>query len=354
MKKRNQIAGSLAKENNQELEPIEFAQESEAAEAKEVTNTEKYDKRQIQDEHLRYLNETERLDKIKERNATVPRSTDSIHADFKDKKRIAAVADAGAELVAARMKYDIGTGSNELAIELLKFGEHTTSQKREFKQEKKRIKALKKSIKKAQKLEKRATKRYYNTLSKEAEAPTTLKNSKRQARLEEVISKLEGLLRERESLDVRLSNLYKGAESRTGGKIRAKAEKKRYKMARRVYRNLRAANCRLTKMNIPTSLKVKIRYLFNTKITSKSTITYSKYLLKKLKPKGDARAELKRNIKKAEKSLALLEVNLKKLTKKARSLNERVKTRRRFFGVLLFIILVVAVAAGGAYYFGLI
>ncbi len=347
MKKNNKIA------ENQKI--VHFTPE-EDKQRSDVNNDNpgvQYEKRQIQKEHLRYLEESNRLEKIKERNASIEENrTSTIHGDFKDKKRIKAISETSAELIAARMRYDIGTGNNELAIELLKFGDHTTSQKRELKSEKKRLKSLKKSVKKSMKLEKKATKRYYDALCKEAEAPTTVKNPKRKARLEEVLSKLEGLYRERESLDTRLANLYKGAESRSGGKIRLKAEKKRYKMARRVHRNLKPSDCRLEKMNIPGSLKVKIRYLYNTKIVSKSTITYSKYLLKKLKPKGDARAELKRNIKKAEKSLALLEVNLKKLTKKARSLNEKRIARRRFFKFFLFIVIVAAIA-GAVYMFGL-
>lgn len=348
MKKKNKTAKS-----QEQIAPIAFEAETQLSVAKNDNSSAQYDKRQIQNEHLRYLEETNRLEKLKARNANIEENRSSnIHADFKDKKRINAVSESSAALVASRMKYDIGTGSAELAIDLLKFGDHTTTQKRELKAEKKRIKELKKSVKKAMKLEKKATKRYYDALYKEAEKSTTLRNPKRKARLEEVISKLEGLYRERESLDARLANLYKGAESRTGGKIRLKAEKKRYKMARRVHRNLKPADCRLEKMNIPGSLKVKIRYLYNTKIVSKSTITYSKYLLKKLKPKGDARAELKRNIKKAEKSLALLEVNLKKLTKKARSLNEKRIARRRILKVFLFIVIVAAIA-GAVYMFGL-
>lgn len=348
MKKKNKIA-----ETQKQAAPIVFEAENQLPEARKDNSREQYDKRQIQNEHLRYLEETNKLEKIKDRNAKIEENrTSTIHGDFKDRKRITAISESSAELVASRMRYDIGTGSNELAIELLKFGDHTTSQKRELKAEKKRLKELKKSIKKAMKLEKKATKRYYSALCKEAETPTTVRNPKRKARLETVLSKLEGLYRERESLDVRLGNLYKGAESRSGGKIRLKAEKKRYKMARRVHRNLKPADCRLEKMNIPGSLKVKIRYLYNTKIVSKSTITYSKYLLKKLKPKGDARAELKRNIKKAEKSLALLEVNLKKLTKKARSLNEKRIVRRRILKFFLFIVIVAAIA-GAVYMFGL-
>ena len=305
----------------------------------------RYDKKQIEEEHIRYLSEVKKLDKMKEKNSSGRNYDLGIHGDFKDKSRIKTMAESGADLVAARMKYDVGTGTNELAIELLKFGEHTTSQKREYKEEKKRIKDLKKSIKKAKKLERKATVRYYTVLYKESESPSVLKKAKRQERLAMVVAKLEGLLKERENLDSRLATLYKGAESRSGGKIRIKAERKRYKKAKKVQRSLRSAHCRFSKMNIPESLKVKIRYLFNTKIVSKSTIAYSKYLLKKLKPKGDARAELKRNIKKAEKSLALLEISLKKLTKKARKLNEKRVTRRRFFKTFLFLVIVAAVAA---------
>jgi hypothetical protein len=313
--------------------------------------TEQYDKNAVENEHIRYLNETKKLDKKAAKKAKKEKTVVEVQDDF-SKAGVNKAAEKSANLIEARMLYDAGVENTDLEIEFLKFTEHSDAQKTEYAEYKRRRAKILQSVKKAKKLEKKATKRYYNTLCKEAENPSVIRNPKRKARLEEVVSKLEGLYRERESLDARLANLYKGAESRSGGKIRLKAENKRYKMARRVHRNLKPADCRLEKMNIPGSLKVKIRYLYNTKIVSKSTITYSKYLLKKLKPKGDARAELKRNIKKAEKSLALLEVNLKKLTKKARSLNEKRIARRRFLKFFLFLVVVAAIA-GAVYMLGL-
>ena len=322
-----------------------------AADSAMIDCKDQYDKYRIEDEHIRYLGEVKKLDKIKNRKSAAKKEAIA-NSDSKDKDMAKAYAESSAELVGARMKYDIGAGNSELAIELLKFGSQNTSQKSELAEQKKRLKNLKKSIKKAKKLEKKATTRYYTVLYKEAESPAVAKKAKKQERLKAVVAKLETLLNERESLDKRLAALYRGAENRSGGKVRVKAERKRYKVAKKVHRSLKASYNRFNKMDIPESLKIKIRYLFNTKIVSKSTVAYSKYLLKKLKPKGAARAELKRNIRKAEKSLALLEVSLKKLTKKANKLNEKRINRKAFFRTFLFLVILAVIAGVCIYVLG--
>ena len=326
--------------------PVEEKQDSDNAEAVEY-NTH-YDKRQIENEHLRYLSQTKKLDKIKNKSAG-KRYDVKVDENFKKDGKLKKAMNSSAAVIKARMQYDSGFGSNDLSIETLKFYDQDYEANKETKKAKRKMSKIRKSMSKAMRLERKATKRYYTVLMNEAGKPTKLKKVKNQEKLDKILANLESLISERERLDARLKDLYRGAESKAGGKIRAQADKKRYKAAKKVHRSLRYANRQLNKLHAPNSLKTKIRYLFNTKIVSKSTLVYSKYLLKKLKPKGDARRELKNDIQKAKKSLFHVGESLNRLLRSARNYD---KAHRRTSKLLIaFIVLVVLGAVLGACWF---
>ena len=299
---------------------------------------------EIEDEHIRYLNETRKFEKNKTRASNAQRKYELENDELTGKNSIKIATEKGAEVVATRMDYDAGIGSSDLAIELLKFTEHSAAQKKEYKEYKRRSAKIRKSVKKAVKLERQATKRYYEVLAKEANSLTILRKSKKQEELSIVLTRLENLLRDREIIDERLAALYKGATTEKGGKIRIRAEKKKLKKAKQVHRSLRAANRRLESYDVPDTLKTKIRFLFNTKIVTASTVAYSNYLLKKLNPRGDARSELKSNIKTANQSLNRLEESLKRMMKKAERYHKSRKRGKAFLGAFLFLVLAAAVA----------
>ena len=305
---------------------------------------EKVDKDEIVDEHIRYLNEDKKRERLQKKSSSGEKLDDE-REQLTNKNNIKKAVDKSADLIEARMNYEAGAEASDLAIELLKFSDHTAAQKKEYKENKKRAAKIKKSIRQAKKLEKKATKRYYSVLAKEAGSLTILKKAKKQEELGIVLTKLEGLIKERENLDARLTTLYKGAETPAGGRVRARAEKIKYKKAKKVRRGLRSSNARLEKMDVPQALKTKIRFLFNTKIVTEATLAYSKYLLSKLKPRGDAKAELRKNIKKASESLKHLEDSLKRMMSKAVRYEKSRKRSKRFLKCLIFFVLAALVTA---------
>ena len=299
---------------------------------------EQIDKYEIEDEHIRFLNETKKQEKLKNKSSSGNRFNDERDL-FLDKGNINRAEDRGAALINARMHYDADMGASDLSIELLKFTDHSTVRKREYREYKRRSIKIKKSIKKAKAQERKATRRYYEVLAREARSLTILKKANDQETLCLILTRLEKLIRQREDIDARLIQLYNGADTEAGGRIKEKAEKKKYKRAKRVQRSLRASNRRLEKMDVPQGLKTKIRFLFNTKIVSEATVTYSKYLLTKLKPMGDARHELKSNIKSANESLARLDDSLRRMMNKAERYEKSRKRTRRWVGFLVFLVL---------------
>lgn len=305
---------------------------------------EQYDKTAIEDEHIRYLNETKKLDKSKASKKAKKKKADAVEDEFANKANVKKAADRSADLIEARMNYDAGVGECDLAIELLKFSDHSKAQRREYKENRRRRAKIKKSIKKAKKLERKATKRYYNVLAKESASLTVLKKAKKQEELSIVLTRLESLIRERQCLDARLAAIYKSADSERGGKVRIRAERKKYKKARKVQRSLKSTDRRVQKMDVPQALKTKIRFLFNTKIVTEAALTYSKYLLNKLKPKGNTRKELKRNIKNANVSLCRVDDSIKRMVDKARRYEKSRKRKNTLLKVFVIIVLAAVVA----------
>ena len=303
------------------------------------------DKAAVENEHIRYLNETKKqakkAKKAKKDKKVVVESQD----EFSSKAGVNKAAERSADLIEARMRYDAGIENTDLEIEFLKFTEHSDAQKNEYIEYKRNRAKIVKSVKKAKKLEKKATKRYYSVLAKESASLTLLNKNKKQDELSIVLTRLETLIKQRENIDARLSTLYKGADTEAGGKVRAAAEQKKLKKAKKVQKSLKATNRRVEKMDIPEALKSKIRFLLNTKITTEAALVYSNYLLKKLNPKGEIRKNLKKNIKSAESSLKRIDDGIKRLINKAeRYLKDR--KRKNFFLKAFVVVALAAVVVG--------
>jgi len=300
---------------------------------------EEYDKSAVENEHIRYLNETK---KAKKQAKKEKKNKDAVEVDeFSTKAGVNKAVERSAELVEARMLYDAGVENTDLEIEFLKFTDHSDTQKAEYAHYKRNRAKILQSVNKAKKLEKKATKRYYSVLAKESGSLTILKKTAKQDELSMVLTRLETLIKQRENIDSRLITLYKGAETEVGGKVRATAEKKKLKKAKKVQKTLKPTNRHIEKMDVPEALKSKIRFLLNTKITTEAALVYSNFLLKKLNPKKPIRKNLKKDIRHAENTLKNVEDSLKRLIDKA---EKYVKARKRK-NVLLKLFVIVALVA---------
>lgn len=298
---------------------------------------EQFNQFQIEDAHIRYLAQTKKLDKMRSKASSGRRYNIGAREDCLDKSTIKTLSKKSADLIKLRMEYDVRVSANDLKMDLLQFSDDVKFDKTENKIATSKILKIKKSIKKAKKLEKKATKRYYTVIAKEAERPTILRNVKKQEKLVSIISTLESLIREREAIDAKLITFYKESGAKAGGSVRIRAEKKRYKKARKIRKSLKSVYRRIESYDIPDSLRSKLLHLLNTKIVSESTITYNKYMLRRLKPKNEAKRALKRNIKRAKYSLKSVDSNISRLLRKARRY-ARVRRRRTFLFVILLIL----------------
>ena len=307
------------------------------------------DKRTVADEHIRFLRESERLEKEKER-AESGKRIDTGNGDSTEKAaRGRAFAEKSAQVVGARMEYTVDEGERKLEMELLNFSDYSYAEERVQRKRVRTLSKMKRSVRKAKKQEKDATLRYYLIASGVREPSKKKVNTEK---LDLVMVKLCEALSRREAIDNRLIELYRGAATKSEAKKNMRAQKLRYKVAKEVHRSLKRKNKRLEKLHAPRDLKNKVRELFNKKIEAHSTLAYSKYILKEKRPKAMAKAELKKDIARSKEALRYVDKDIRRLMKRAEKHNERHKDDISWAIWLIGSVIVVAVLGVCWYFFG--
>lgn len=222
-------------------------------------------------------------------------------------------------LIRARYEYDIlrTEGANDMTR--LSFGLSRREKKRFEREATRRINRLKASYKLAIRLEREDNARYYRLRTQN---PATEKHKKhaRRDRLEALKERLEVLLIQREEINERLLLLYGGKErERRPDKLTVdkKLSKIRSKYAKYMYNSQKKLAARVERMHAPIDLKDKIYELMNKKTESVTVIETANYKLKKLKPKGNAKREIKAEKKRAKRSIKAIDKDITFLVKRA-------------------------------------
>ena len=105
-------------------------------------------------------------------------------------------------------------------------------------------------------------------------------------------------------------------------------------------------------MHVPKNLKNKIRLLFNKKIEAYSTLEYSRYILRKQKPTGVLKKELKADVKMSREELRYIDKDIKQLMKKAEKQHALHKDDMSWMRWLIWIVIIVCVLGVLWYFFG--
>ncbi len=300
------------------------------------------DKRAEEDEHIRFLRESERLDS---ENRSKRGSIFDTGADERLKKSdIRAKADKSARLIALRIEYELTRGEADVDLELLNFSDGRGDAERK----RRRLGKMKGSKNKAVKQERTATRRYYTALSKMKSAEVGVS---RREKLNDIERRLRAALEERETIEAELTSLY-GGNGKSENKVIRKAEKRRYDMAKDARNSLKKHNRRLARLHAPEALKSKIRELFDKKIEAAASLAYSKYLLKKQRNTKDDRKKLKREISYSRKTLAGIDKDIKRFMKKAQKKDDTHRSNLVWAVWLIGALIVVAGAVAVWYFFG--
>ena len=159
-------------------------------------------------------------------------------------------------------------------------------------------------------------------------------------------------LAERESIERRLSELYGGAQTAREERLIEKAENRRYKEAKAVRKSLYRLDAKLEKLHASLDLKKAVRECFNKKITAYSNIAYAKYLLRKQKPQGKRKQELRDMISDARKTLRYVDKDIRYYMKKAMRDDFKYKDDILWGVTMISLLLLVAALAILWYYYG--
>ena len=312
----------------------------------ETTLSEKDRKREEEREYLRYIEQTERRDReIKERKGAMEGGESGAEHFVSLADGVAAAVSKSVAVVERRFAYNLRELEYRRKMKLMTFGTSQDRLAEEIDTLDRHIYKLRKKKSKVTRAERKAALRYYAVLESSTAAYAKCNDPQR---LNEIFKELDALLLERDEINQRLTELYNGSTRAKNSRLDDKATKIRTKAARTVYRGQKATYKRLRRLHAPLDVKDKVYRLMNKKTEAYSTLAYSKYMLRKRKPYGAAKKELKKNIRAAKKTLRFINADIRHYVKKAEKHHERHKMD---IMQTVYIIIAILVCIGGYFLF---
>ncbi len=182
---------------------------------------------------------------------------------------------------------------------------------------KEKIRKLKKERKRELKYEKLDSERYYSQLLVSADSLGITKRSKID-KLDSLAMSLDALLSERERINEQLIKLYSG-DIRGGGdgKLNQRLRKIKRRAARKTSAVFRS-EMRVIGERVPLDIKEKLARCVNKIIDAEMLIATLKYKLRKTKPRGEAKRDMKLKISENRKSIKRYLADYRRFLKKAK------------------------------------
>ena len=297
----------------------------------------KYGARIEEEEYLRFLRENEMRDSYVRRKSKDTQSKGRSAGTDKESESVFAAINRSKDTVASRMEYNLRMLEYKWQMHLLTFGPKEPKAEKEARKNARLLEKIRKNQARAVALDEKASIRYYSVLKN---TPSDISSADLK-RAEYIRSAIESLLLERDDVNLQLSELYNSSTYSGGTRVDRKASKIRISTAKKVYRSQRAIARKLERLHAPTGLKKKIYTLMNDKTEAYSTIEYSRYILKRKDPVGDSRSELKRDIKRAKKTVRFISQDIDHLFKEAAKHHQRRKDniKQGFWFALVLVIL---------------
>ena len=241
-----------------------------------------------------------------------------------------------------RIDYSINSAIEKLDFMDNSFSVNSADNKAERRALKKKIRRLERIRKKVKEEELYNIKRYYSALAIE---PESVFGAKKQASLESLRMRLDSVLNERNELNSRLIELYTDGNREDVEKINRCGAAIRRRSSKRVKRRL-SREMRVLRERIPLDIKEKLVISANKLIEAESYADSLEYRMKKTKIRGNARRDMKNEIKKRRRSLKLLYADYKHFLKKARKHVERAEDFKKQLYWLLLLALIIGAALG--------
>ena len=284
-------------------------------------------KREIEEEHLRFLEEEEEREilrrPVKEEKTKKELLSDAVDMTFARGKEMTERSILALEL---GIDFKIHKMELELTKQKYRFGEDGVKEKAGKKDSLSRIKSLRRDRKKIIKEERKNYERYMKIA---LTAPENLKARWRadKRRMAEMRLRIISYLNERDEVNRRLIKLY-NENSKEGSlknlrkkvtHIALSAEKKQFRKLTKHYK-------RISKMRIPLKEKERIYGVLNDRIELTGYLKECEYRARKEHPKGAAKRALKREINQTKKSLKVADRDFAVLVKKGAKRSSRAAT----------------------------
>jgi hypothetical protein len=189
---------------------------------------------------------------------------------------------------------------------------------------KERIRRLKWEKKRALKFERLDSERYYSQLLL---TPDTLGVTKRQKidKLESLLMRLDALLSERERINEQLIKLYSGDIRGDGDKkINQNIRKIKRRTARKTARIFRR-EMQVIDERVPLDIKEKLTRSVNKIIDAEMLIATLRYKMRKTKPRGEARRDMKLKIRENRSAIKRYLADYRRFLKRAHQYAERAR-----------------------------
>ncbi len=275
--------------------------------------------------------------------------------DKKQAQRMSAIKQAAERdllLIGLRQDYRLARLESEYDLLVHSFSANKKKKEKRLDYLEQRISRARSELKRAVKIERDDNSRYYMLLAMDPETEKIKKKASRE-RLDALKIRLEVLLSEREAINERLIAVYGGEDKRlTNAKINRKAGAVRKKHAKATHRKQRKIANKIDRIKAPLDMKEKAYALLNKKTAAVATIEESYYKLRRLKPKGRAKRELRSNIRRARATIRIADADVKFLIRKMKRHEQKHEEDRRWTALLIFIIFAVIAGAILWYLYG--
>ena len=271
---------------------------------------------------LRFLREAEREEKRIARLA----KDKSKKSDTSDKKLSDYRGKIERDLFLVKTRNEALSINAESSLDYLEysFSAKYKDKLRERRVLKERIRRLKWEKKRALKFERLDSERYYSQLLL---SPDTLGVTKRQKidKLESLLMRLDALLSERERINEQLIKLYSGDIRGDGdGKINQNIRKIKRRTARKTARIFRR-EMQVIDERVPLDIKEKLTRSVNKIIDAEMLIATLRYKMRKTKPRGEARRDMKLKIRENRSAIKRYLADYRRFLKRAHQYAERAR-----------------------------
>lgn len=249
-----------------------------------------------------------------------------------------------------RFDYSIRNIEKDEKYASFTYGKQTARSRKKMKKARYELKHIKSNVKRAMKYERMDNDRYYNILRYNVNGIKIPKGTD-PGEIQVLTDKLGRLLRRRDSINLRLTELYLGSNKGLFGKGVKGRDTAELKGRKREFARQRALQREIVRNRVPYDGKKKLYELMNERIALAGSLASIEYILSKEKPKGKARRAFRIERRKILSAMKDNAFDLKKYSRKILNKAKDRQMEKRSVVVGVIALVLIAGIAFGVWYF---